>query len=391
MRKMKKLLVCLFLGGACSSAESADGIVVDRTMAGDTVVLMSSGEPGVTRVDGARVLWQSDDLEQPRSMVRFGDRLLVGDRTRVHLISSSGAEWRTVGRSGEGPGEFRSIAAVGYLAADTLLVYDPQLIRLSYLSREGEYLGSSRMSLAPPFVNPTRTGAPLVPWRSGLLLAYNENVNLHRPVQTALVWHDAAADTAAILGSWDNHQWKEIGPFIAPRELFPARTFIAIGDGGRVAVGNGLDYCITHLTLGAGPPRRICRDRARAQIGRGIRSPDPTLLHEEEQRDLLLALVREQEIGESMPSYDGLLFSEDGQLWVRTVGEELAGIHPHIRFRRPDLVPSHRKWDVFDADGRLTRTIELPSAFDPRVIEQTRAYGFLELPTGEIAIGVAEF
>ena len=178
---------------------------------------------------------------------------------------------------------------------------------------------------------------------------------------------------------------------MAPRELFPTRAIVAIGHEGQIAVGTGLDYCFTLYSLAEERPRRVCRDRERTRIGPGIRSPDASLLPEESDREVLQALLREQEVGEWMPSYDALRIGDDGRIWVRTVGEELADLHPHIRFRRPDLRPSHRLWDVFDAGGALRQTVQLPTTFDPRVLTADRIWGFVELPTGEIAIGAAEF
>lgn len=356
-------------------------------MAGDTVVLTSTGIPEVVRVDSARVLWQSTDLENPRSMVAFGDRLLIGDPTRVHLLSRAGGEVRSVGREGEGPGEFRSISAVGTLGEDTVVIFDSRLFRLSYLSPEGEYLGSSRVPPTVPFVNPPRDGAPLVAYESGFLWTRSENVNLSRPVKVALIWQGVASDTTTVLEVWDDIQWTNVGQFIAPAQLFPSRALAAVERGGRVAVGNGPEYCITIRPAGSERPRRICRDHGRARVGRGIRSPDLELLEGERERELLQAVLKVQEIGEMLPSFDALRFGDDGRLWVRTLGEELAEVHPFIIGRMPELGPSHRSWDVFDREGRLIRTVELPTLFDPRIMMEDRIYGFVELPTGEIAIG----
>jgi hypothetical protein len=59
--------------------------------------------------------------------------------------------------------------------------------------------------------------------------------------------------------------------------------------------------------------------------------------------------------------------------------------------RRPDLGPQRRNWDVFDDEGRLGATVNLPSTFDPRVMLNERVFGFLELPTGEVVVGEAVF
>ena len=83
-----------------------------------------------------------------------------------------------------------------------------------------------------------------------------------------------------------------------------------------------------------------------------------------------------------------MLFDEEGRLLVRTLGEELSNLHPFLLEDAPELRPSFRAWDVFDELGRFFTTIEIPSNFDPHVIQSGRIYGFVELPTGEIAVGV---
>lgn len=210
-----------------------------------------------------------------------------------------------------------------------------------------------------------------------------------RPTKTALVWHDLEADTVRIIGSWDDIQWRELGSgFVGQEELFPARVSLAISRTGRIAQGNTLDYCIT-LWGQHDTPRRVCRDWRRAPVGDAIRSPDPELVPDG-QREVLQAQWRVQKVGDQLPSFDRIRFGEDERLWVRTLGNEMSDVHPFILGRRPELGPRYRSWDVFSAEGRLERTVWLPSLFDPRVMMREELYGFYELPSGEIVIGRAE-
>lgn len=85
---------------------------------------------GATR-DGTVVILQSQDY-----VVRFFDR--------------SGTLIRTVGREGEGPGEFRSLGQGGW-RADTLWVSDPRLARVTLISPEGVVLRTlPRLTVARP-------------------------------------------------------------------------------------------------------------------------------------------------------------------------------------------------------------------------------------------------
>lgn len=378
-----------FLVLACGASDQSTDRQADRGIVGDTPVVRSGQAPAVIRVDSIRVVWQSDALARPRSMIALDEHLVVGDPTALHIVSLSDGSARSVGRLGEGPGEFKSIAAVGAFGLDTIAVFDASLHRLSHFSRAGEYLGSRRVSAAPPFVNSIPDGPPLVRLAGGLLWARSENVNLRRPVQVALLWHDLAADTVHVVSAWDDIAWERLDPFIVHRELFPARALVAVGPAGEVAVGDGLDYCLTTFEFGGGGTRRLCRQWQRVPVGAGIRSPDLTLLLDPTQRENLRSLLRQQEIGDYLPSYDVLRFDTDGRLWVRTMGNDLADVHPHILRQRRDLAPAHRAWDVFATDGRLVYTVELPATFDPRVLMVDRAYGLLELPTGEVVIGEA--
>jgi len=330
-------------------------------------------------------------LEDPLAVDYSEGLLLIGDGTRIHIVPLSGSPALTVGRDGEGPGEFRYIVSVGVDEAQDLIVLDGALDRLSRFTRSGEFLGTSRVTPVPGLVNPTRSGQSLIPWRGGILATWSGFSQVERIAKVGLLWHSLKADTAAVLQTWPDVQLERQMDFVLSPEVFPARPVIGLGKEGQVAAGNGLDYCFHLSAPGGEDVTRVCREWSRAEVGRGIRFPDPSVIEDPSRRDLAQRVIDFQDPGTLLPSFDRLRFGEDGAIWVRTLGPELAEVHPAILSRRPDLGPRQRSWDVFDRTGRLRVTVLLPREFDPRVMMNDHVFGFLEMDTGEIVVGEAVF
>jgi hypothetical protein len=57
----------------------------------------------------------------------------------VRIYDSAGVFRRSMGRSGDGPGEFRGMRSLSLLAGDTIAVYDFGLDRISYFSASGKF------------------------------------------------------------------------------------------------------------------------------------------------------------------------------------------------------------------------------------------------------------
>jgi hypothetical protein len=394
-RELRCLFVVL-LFAACGACESRapEGSVL-REERGDTLVLDWLADPPVLRADTVQTLWRSPALENPSSMIRLHDRLVIADRTKVHVLRVTGELVLTVGRPGEGPGEFRSVSAVGTID-DTILAFDVRLQRLSYHTSNGTFLFTRRLQPIPTFGNWRRGGAPLRFFDGGFLYVAEENVHVTRPTRAALVWRAVGSDSSRVIRTWDDVEWQELGGMvIAHKELFPPRALAAVGRDGRYAHGTGLEYCVDVETVGSEKVTRVCRDWQRVPVTRQVRDPDIAGLAERydfsrQQRAIFEALIGEQEISDLRPSYDDLMFDDSGRLWVRTVTPEGRDVHPQLAFLVPDLAPAYRYWDVFDADGRLLWTVRLPSRFDPRVTDDEIVYGFCELSSGEIVIAKAE-
>jgi 6-bladed beta-propeller len=75
-------------------------------------------------------------------------RLVVANAGNLELciFGPDGQFIRRIGRTGGGPGEYRAIQGVQRLRADSLLVYDPSLHRVSILDPEGHFVRSVPLS-----------------------------------------------------------------------------------------------------------------------------------------------------------------------------------------------------------------------------------------------------
>lgn len=69
-------------------------------------------------------------------------RLFVLDRqaNELRIFAPDGAHLRTVGRAGNGPGEYRNANGLRWLTPDTLVVVDQRANRYTILSTEGQYV-----------------------------------------------------------------------------------------------------------------------------------------------------------------------------------------------------------------------------------------------------------
>ena len=120
------------------------------------------------------------ELTAPRSILTDSSYIYVLDSAAfgVHRFDRHGRWETTIGKEGEGPGEFRRPMAMGWLG-DTLWVADRGLSRLSFFSPDGVFLRSLRFSIisGPAVVMPRRAlqgarvvSVPYVPTRSTLAI-----------------------------------------------------------------------------------------------------------------------------------------------------------------------------------------------------------------------------
>jgi hypothetical protein len=74
--------------------------------------------------------------------------------------------------------------------------------------------------------------------------------------------------------------------------------------------------------------------------------------------------LNDQRHAPAVPAFAALLATEDGGLWVKD-------------FAMPGAEPRRERWTIFDRDGRIAGTIDLPPGFTPMYVEQDTVLGVL--------------
>jgi len=386
------LLGTLFIGGitACGAGDIDAGDRFTTTRSGDTVIVTTLAGPpgGATPLTDVRILWRSDSLNQPTQVAVVGSgTLAVADRERIWVLGEEGAVRGMLGRDGEGPGEFRELGAIGG-RGDSIVGLDLTNRRFALFHAGGQLLASGPLTVPEGFVL-------LVPSRvafddDGLLVG--RRILLVDPRYGDVVrysWHGDTATIHRVTGQ--PNVYSPSGSAMAA-VMFGPKPTIGIGVDGRLALTDGVDYCIDTFSADGAAPMRICRMWERVRVTAAIRNPDYEAVIRESGRPAemftqlreILALVT---IPERRNAIDGLFWDSEGRLWVQVVDARSADIHPILSpWRSPDRLPPETRWDVFAPDGRLIREFTLPRVFTPFDATASQVVGLYETAEGDLAV-----
>jgi DNA-binding beta-propeller fold protein YncE len=128
--------------------ETAKGSVVVK-FSPEGKVLMTIGKPGVKGNPPEALTEPTDVLTDPsngdvyiaESHTNVNDPNLVG---RISVFDRNGKFLRTIGRTGTGPGEFRTPHALEFDSRGRLIVADRHNHRIQILDKSGKYIGQYR-------------------------------------------------------------------------------------------------------------------------------------------------------------------------------------------------------------------------------------------------------
>lgn len=267
-----------------------------------------------------------------------------GHALEVRVFSPTGEFRRAFGRSGEGPGEFRSLQSLAMLG-DTLLALDGGNARINLLTRSGEPLTSWQWL---PFTGPANTVRfyPTGP-REISVLGWDGIIRLSQTGPADTVSHPVPDDLPSTMLRCPRSDGG-ISFFQIP---FAARRIAVAAPGGRQASAWSADYAIAITSENGDTIRLIQRDY----------TPLPITDREWEAATVEFRTFQVEWPGErcdpgnmSRPSskaaLQGIYFDHDGRMVVEVTADRMtrydfydaegrAGVTVYVPMRSPDVVP----------------------------------------------------
>jgi len=365
-----------FTAAGCSDERSgADGTVF-RDSAGIAIAESDHTKPawgtGAWRLSETPILEVGSlDAEGPEQFMGVtdakllpnGDLAVVNSRLQhVVVFDDQGRHRRTMGRNGDGPGEFRSPRQVYALPGDSLAVVDTYRA-VSVFDSAGGYV---RRFVPGEIVGETQ-GWPIGLFGDGslFLTQYQHEdeqgrVGLARvqvePVRVTLdgaIAHrygkydeqtvNYGAGVPYLFGPWAQFAPDDEGFWYGPADRYELRR---VDREGRVTR-------LVRLDLPARPVTPADIDGFRARMLEGVRGTP--------REAAVAAVYGRAQAAESFPAYGDLLVDDAGQLWVQD--------YPTADRRGPQT------WRVFDSEGRYLGTVGMPAGFTPYQVAGGKVVG----------------
>jgi hypothetical protein len=289
--------------------------------------------------------------------VRLPDgRIAVLNRgtNEIRFFGATGSFMNSVGRDGEGPGEFRDPIEISVLTPDSLVVWDWALNRVSVVTVDGAFVRA--FTLHPTAPNPT--GRIGVAKRGRTVVIGSHEVRIPSgsgflPQRLLLLRYDVEGvlqDTAATLpygsvGVIDAESRMAGGPIFDARGSFATdgtNLYLADGSEPEVRVLNA-SLQLTRVLRWTPPDRTVTPedvDRYRSERLEGL-SGDA----------LQLTRKRYEAVpaSDQFPAVSNILVDSDGNTWVR-------------RFQQPFF--ELQTWWRFDSQGAFRCALDLPAELD---------------------------
>jgi hypothetical protein len=294
------------------------------------------------------------------SAVRLSDGRIVvanGGTNELRFYDSAGSHLLSVGRTGEGPGEFRDLQRVWLLPGDSLLAYDFLPSRLSVFSATGEFVR---------FFHVTSTEGRQVlvrgPFADGSLL-----------VASAPIWNRPGATTGVVRDSVPYFRYDAEGSLLHGLGFYPsievyrtvteeswrltgvpfARAPVVGIATDRYYFGPADAYELHVFTL-AGEFERLVRlanveRRVRDEHVAAYRAERLAMAEREGTRASMERTLAAVPYPSTLPPYERLIVDLEGNVWVADYS-----------------VPSHQVtiWRVFTTTGEYLGEVEVPSRLE---------------------------
>jgi hypothetical protein len=299
--------------------------------------------------------------------VRLPDgSVVVGDDGAKNLkwFAADGRVIRTVGREGDGPGEFRLVDVVGHCGGRSVFVYDGVNQRLTEVANDGRPVSTR------PFQATRASGATasavecghanrlaVLGWPTGPIPS-NEAAFRGR---VTLTLQSIDGQELTDLGTFPSSERQRLGNNAGPRPLGKRTTIVTgksrvyVGTGeGAIAVFSMQGKRLPDVQVPFAPLSITSRDIAQYVEEIVARNPRvaPSSLRE---------TYGSLPYPSLFPAHGALLADDEDRLWVE-------------RYRRPG--DQRSVWHVIGTDGQIVAEIMLPPRFRARQIVSNHILGF---------------
>jgi hypothetical protein len=287
-------------------------------------------------------------------------RIFVADwmQKRVTVLSPEGRVLRTLGAYGSGPGEFRAMRGLQVLPGDSVLVYDPELARVTVYEPDslrvaGTVSFAGQLHGAAPFrVERLRGGGYVAVFRSGI--EFNGGVLAPRRDSVAVL--RANGSPAATIANLPPRGFLRAGYSVAPNP-FGREPLVAADPRGHVRYV-WTDSLAVHTYGETGAPlSRFAVPYHPPPVERGDVEGELAAMDDYGRRTFRQALA--DSAPSHWPAVRDLLVDDAGRLWIALAGP------------RGDT----REWAVFTPEGRYVRSVMVPGPVTLRAIRRGRLIG----------------
>jgi len=391
-RRVSLVLLTLSLCLACAFDPGEQGAVVRDSLG---IQIVENRQPVWGEGEGWRVspeplldlgAVEGDPVLQFHNVsdaTRLSDGRVVvanGGSNELRYFDAAGEFLLSVGRDGEGPGEFRVLVWIEATAADSVVAYDWDLFRISVVDPQGTFVRSYqiRQIAEQEFLYATglfADGSLLAQTLGGRprMGAYRDTLTYYR-----LREGGAEADRLGRFVGGEKFFWSEGNNRGLADHPFGRASHTAAGDG-LFLHGTADAYELALHALDGSVVRLVRKQHTPLRVTAG----DIEAYREDKlstAREFWAGLFPHITFPEAMPAYRRALLDREGHIWVE-------------EYRRPsDDMP---RWTVFTPDGQLLGTLTAPKGLwiyeigadyllgrwrDELDVEHVRLYNLRKIP-----------
>lgn len=284
------------------------------------------------------------ELDLVRGVARLSDgSVAVADRgtAGVRIFSPAGEYLRSMGREGEGPGEFRDPYLMWALPGDTLWVGNLRPWHFNVFTADGDFVRLVRLN--PPYANPSRGGGVLSNGSSVNVRMEGGGEDYRTPRDVLVDAHTRDGDLVGTLMALEGRRY---GPPSGPINFVMDPLFEAApsvdASGTTIAVANGRDpevrlldeeFRLRRIIRWLDPDRDVAAAHVRAWREDYIERRDGAGGRRSPVTDLMVS--EDRPVAGRFPTVSRLAVARDGRVWV--------GRYPKPR--------ESAGWLVFEEDG----------------------------------------